>query len=88
MGVNFLTASSFLMILENENNIGLWTELMNFISADLDMNIVCVAFVKYIWLMFILDDLNSRVFFCFPSQYIYTVLYEPAKLSGRVNNLR
>lgn len=47
IGVDFLTASSFFMILENENN-GLWTELMNFISADLDMNIVFVAFVKYL----------------------------------------
>lgn len=45
--VDFLTASSFFMILENENN-GLWTELMNFISADLDTNIVFVAFVKYL----------------------------------------
>lgn len=45
IGVDFLTASSFFMILEND---GLWTELMNFISADLDMNIVFVAFVKYL----------------------------------------
>lgn len=45
IGVDFLTASSFFMILEND---GLWTELMNFISADLDTNIVFVAFVKYL----------------------------------------